>query len=128
MVAKREPSGYDTSMLIRFDSKAGRLTMFGDVAVHLLKMMGHSGTVPSAILAADIPAAVQRLEKALENPPPLPAKPKQAEGEKGDGDEDRESRVSLPQRAYPLLQLLRNAAAQKVDVMWEQEGPAPMRF
>ena len=128
VVAKREPSGYDTSMLIRFDSKAGRLTMFGDVAVHLLKMMGHSGTVPSAILAADIPAAVQRLEKALENPPPLPAKPKQAEGEKGDGDEDREPRVSLPQRAYPLLQLLRNAAAQKVDVMWEQEGPAPMRF
>jgi hypothetical protein len=36
--------------------------------------------------------------------------------------------VSLPQRAYPLLELLRNAAAQKVDVMWEQEGAAPMRF
>ena len=116
-------------MLIRFDSKAGRLTMFGDVAVHLLKMMGHSGTVPSAILAADLPAAIQRLEKALENPPPLPAKPKQAEGEKRDGDEDGEAApVSLPQRAYPLLQLLRNAAAQKVDVMWDREGSAPMRF
>lgn len=100
--------------------------MFGDVAVHLLKMMGHSGTVPSAILAADIPAAIERLEKALENPPPLPAKPK-AEGEKREAD-DGEPRVSLPQRAYPLLQLLRNAAAQKVDVMWEQEGPAPIRF
>lgn len=128
MVAKREPSGYDTSMLIQFDSKAGRLTMFGDIAVHLLKLMGHSGTVPSAILAADIPAAVQRLEKALENPPPLPAKPKQAEGDAGGGDEDGEAPVPLPQRAYPLLQLLRNAAAQKVDVMWQQEGPAPMRF
>ena len=28
-------------MLIRFDSKVGTLTMFGDVAVELLKMMGH---------------------------------------------------------------------------------------
>ena len=125
VVAKREPSGYDTPMLIQFDSKAGRLTMFGDIAVHLLKLMGHSGTVPSAILAADIPAAVQRLEKALENAPPLPAKPKQAEGDTGGGDEDGEAPVPLPQRAYPLLQLLRNAAAQKVDVMWQQEGPAP---
>jgi hypothetical protein len=114
-------------MLIRFDSKAGRITMFGDVAVHLLRMMGHSGTVPSAILAADIPAAIARLEKALENPPPLPPKPKPAEGEKGGGDEEQ-TPVSLAQRAYPLLQLLRDAAAQKVDVMWEQEGSAPIRF
>ena len=83
-------------MLIQFDSKAGRLTMFGDIAVHLLKLMGHSGTVPSAILAADIPAAVQRLEKALENAPPLPAKPKQAEGDTGGGDEDGEAPVRCP--------------------------------
>jgi hypothetical protein len=30
------------------------ITMFGEVAVRLLKMMGHSGTVPSAVLAEDI--------------------------------------------------------------------------
>ena len=113
-------------MLIRFDSKAGRLTMFGNVAVHLLKMMGHSGTVPSAILAADIPAAIERLEEALKNPPPLPAEPEPAQDTKREGEE--EPRVSLPQRAYPLLQLLRNAAAQKADVMWDKEGSAPMRF
>jgi hypothetical protein len=115
-------------MLIRFESKAGRLTMFGDVAVHLLKMMGHSGTVPGALLAADIPAAVERLEKAMENPPPLPDKPKPPAGEKRDGEEEHEAPVPLPQRAYPLLQLLRDAAAQKADVMWEYQGPAPMRF
>ena len=38
-------------MLIRFDSDVGGFTMFGDVAVRLLKMMGHSGTVPGALLA-----------------------------------------------------------------------------
>jgi hypothetical protein len=116
-------------MLIQFDSKAGRLTMFGDVAVHLLKMMGHSGTVPSAILAADIPSAIERLEKALENPPPIPVKPKDVgDSKRDDGDDDHETRVSLGQRAYPLLQLLKAAAQQKVDVLWEQQGASPVKF
>jgi hypothetical protein len=33
------------------------ITMFGDIALTLLKKMGHSANVPGAILAADIPAA-----------------------------------------------------------------------
>jgi hypothetical protein len=33
-------------MLVTFDSNVGGFTMFGDVALKLLKMMGHSGTVP----------------------------------------------------------------------------------
>jgi len=116
-------------MLITFDSKAGRVTMFGDVAVHLLKMMGHSGTVPSALLAADIPAALQRLEKSLEHPPPLPKKPEdETKDTADDGDEGREPPVSVNQRAFPLVQLLRAAAAQKADVLWAQEGAAPMKF
>lgn len=116
-------------MLVRFDSKVGRITMFGDVAVHLLKLMGHSGTVPGALLAADVPAALQRLEKALEQAPPLPPK---AKGEKTTNDlgdeEGEEPRVSLDQRAFPLVQLLKEAAAQKADVMWAQEGAKQLEF
>ena len=52
-------------MLVKFRSDAGDMTMFGDVAIELLKMMGHSGTVPSAMLAKDIPAAVDRLKHAV---------------------------------------------------------------
>jgi hypothetical protein len=41
-------------MLVTFTTEAyADITMFGDVAVALLKMMGHSGTVPSAIRAED---------------------------------------------------------------------------
>jgi hypothetical protein len=40
--------------------------MFGDVALHMLKLMGHSATVPGALLAEDISAALQRLEAAVE--------------------------------------------------------------
>ena len=53
-------------MLVTFHSNAwSTTTLFGDVAISLLKMAGHSGTVPSAMLAADIPAAVAKLTQAL---------------------------------------------------------------
>ncbi len=52
-------------MLVTFFCPAyANITMFGDVAVRLLKMMGHSGTVPSALLAENVPAALGRLEAA----------------------------------------------------------------
>ena len=40
--------------------------MFGYVALLLLKMMGHSGDVPGAILAIDVPATLARLKGAIE--------------------------------------------------------------
>jgi Domain of unknown function (DUF1840) len=53
-------------MLVTFHSKAwSGVTMFGDVAVTLLKMTGHSGTVPSVPRAGDIPAALARLKQEL---------------------------------------------------------------
>ena len=101
-------------MLVRFDSKAGTLTTFGDVAVKLLRMMGQSGSIPGAILARDIPAAVQRLRQGLgqlgEEPPP--------QNTKGEDDE----RVSLRNRAFPLIELLERAANTDADVIWEAEG------
>jgi hypothetical protein len=97
-------------MLVHFNSSVGEFTMHGPIAVQLLKMMGHSGTVPSAILAAEIPAAISRLREALKHapPPPIP------ENE----DEEREF-VPIARRAVPLLELLENAAKYGVDVMWE---------
>ena len=54
-------------MLVTFTTKAyADITMFGDVALSMLKMMGHSGTVPSAIRAADVPAALSRLKAAID--------------------------------------------------------------
>lgn len=99
-------------MLVKFDSDAGSLTMFGDVAVELLHMMGHSGTVPSALLAADIPAAVARLKAALAA---LPAPAAEA-GEAS----DQEPKVSLRLRAFPLIELFERAARQGADVLWDR--------
>ncbi|MEP6606140.1 MAG: DUF1840 domain-containing protein, partial [Nitrosospira sp.] len=54
-------------MLLTFKSDAyADITMFGDVAQQLLKMMGHSGTVPGAILAKDVPTVLDRLTRAID--------------------------------------------------------------
>ena len=103
-------------MLVRFDSKVGEFTMLGDDAKALLKMLGQSGTIPSAILAEDIPEALQRLEAALK------AAPAQLADPRPDEDEDDEEPVSLRQRAYPLLELLRNAADSNSNVMWDRSS------
>lgn len=96
-------------MLVTFTTKAyADITMFGDVALALLKMMGHSGTVPSAILAADVPEALSRLTAAIDA-----GKPPPATGEMDD------SPVSMTHRALPLIALLTAAAKEKCDVMWK---------
>lgn len=54
--------------------------MFGDVALAMLKMMGHSTAVPGAILAADMPAALIRLKAAIEaEQSPSPVEDKDAD-------------------------------------------------
>ena len=95
--------------------------MFGDVAVTLLKLMGHSGTVPSALLAADIPSALARLQQGLAAAD-AEVQGKQA-ARSGAEDADTEPPVGLRLRAYPLIQLLSAAARQGCDVMWEAGAP-----
>ena len=102
-------------MLIKFDSEAGSFTMNGDIAVQLLQAMGHSGTVPSAILAEDIPAALARLRAAIKSAPAATS----ASSDGNDRDK-REEPVSLRQRAYPLIDLLERAASKGAEVMWRK--------
>ena len=101
-------------MIITFTSSAyADITMFGDVALHMLKLMGHSATVPGALLAEDIPAALQRLEAAVEADKQSP-QPEQ--------EEDDEVAVSLSHRALPLIELLKAAAKEKCNVMWDSNN------
>ena len=103
-------------MLVRFKTTAAypAITMFGEIALKLLKMMGRRETVPSAIGAEDIPQALRSLrdgiaaaDAALEDQ--LPA----------DEEEGDERRVSLHNRALPLIELLEAAQKEGVAVMWE---------
>ena len=105
-------------MLVKFHSEAyADITMFGDIAVSLLKQMGLSGDVPGAIRPEDIPQALRRLESALARQAEA-AKGKPSEEERD--EEEQEPAVSLGHRALPLIELLRASAQADCDVMWER--------
>ena len=98
-------------MLVTFRTEAhAGITMFGDIAGLLLKKMGLSGTIPSAILAEDIPAVLDRLNNAIN------ADIDAETGNKAWGDQS----VSLQSRALPLIELLKAASEQHCNVMWEE--------
>lgn len=88
--------------------------MFGDVAVRLLNLMGHSGTIPGALLAEDIPEALNKLKAVVEID-------KTSESQQKTEEESEEEAVSLSLRAYPLIELLDAAAKENCDVMWDNK-------
>lgn len=98
-------------MLVTFTTKAyADITMFGDAALVMLKMMGHSGTVPSAIRAEDVPVALSRLIAAINAGKSLSSPV---------GKDADEPAVSIVHRALPLIALLTAAAKESCDVMWK---------
>lgn len=105
-------------MLVTFHSRAyADITLFGDVAQTLLKMMGHSATVPGALLAADIPTARARLQAALAAHDATP--PSDTRDEDAEENEEQEPPTPLSLRALPLLDLLDASARAGCDVMWD---------
>ena len=101
---------YCAAMLVTFKCKeAADITMFGDVAIKLIKIMGYTGDVPGAIAADEVRDALARLERAVET---------DRQAASADND-DEEVVVSLHQRALPLVEMLRLAAAGDSPVMWD---------
>ena len=97
-------------MLVTFTcEKYENVVFFGSVAMQFLHWMGHSGTVPGAILAKDVPEALARLKQAI-----LSEKEKPATLSR----DDEELEISLAHRALPLIALLQNAVKEKCNVMW----------
>jgi hypothetical protein len=102
-------------MLVKFTSTAtGSITMFGDIATQLIKMLGATGKVPGAMSAEDLPAAIAQLKTKL-------AQQASIDGEvKDDDDEDKSKQpISLSSRAVPLIDLLQRASDKQAPVMWE---------
>ncbi|KTC90888.1 DUF1840 domain-containing protein [Fluoribacter dumoffii] len=96
-------------MLITFHTDAYEdITYFADVAKRLLSLMGHSGTIPGAIKAENLPEALEKLQAGLK-------------GEKKgvEEDEDNEPVISLANRAVPLINLLQAAIKKDKDVLWD---------
>jgi len=98
-------------MIVTFSTKAyANITMMGDVAKDMLKIMGHSGTVPGAFQPQDLPTALSNLQQAVESSKAAEQNPK-----------DGEFKPGLSQRALPLINLITAAMEANADVMWESK-------
>lgn len=125
-------------MLVTFRSTATEsITLFGEHARVLLKLMGATGHIPGALGAEDVPAALSALEKAVERlktearaqaddkttrAPASSAMPPAGVGDtprQEDADEEQVPPVPIEMRAIPLIALLKRAAAAGAEVMWQ---------
>lgn len=109
-------------MPVTFHSKAyENITMVSKDAANLLDMMGHSGTIPSALAAEDIPGALERLRTALAaaqakgEAEPEPEDDSERDGPAG----QKKDTVGIALRAWPLVQMLEASLAAETAVMWE---------
>lgn len=96
-------------MLIRFRCETGSsVSMFETDAKHMLKLMNHSGTVPSAFRPESVEAALTAFLDNLKD-------------ETQDDNEENDDEVSVSIRAFPLTELLRYAVKKQEYVMWDYE-------
>ncbi|WGY46875.1 DUF1840 domain-containing protein [Vibrio sp. ABG19] len=106
-------------MLITFRCKAyANVTMFGSVGLQMIKMMGHSGTVPGAIGADDIPHALDLLKLAITAEK---KREDQNDSEQDDDDKRDDPPVSISHRALPLVDMLNAAISAECGIMWDSE-------
>ncbi len=77
-------------------------------AKQMIKMMGMSGTIPSAVDAKSLPVAIEALQQALSN--------------QAGSIDDADNNVNIDVRAQPLMQMLKNAELKSESVMWGYQG------
>lgn len=96
-------------MFVTFSSQAyEKISYFEIVAKQLLSLMGHSGAVPGAFKAEDVPQALSSLQQGLAE-----------QKDKHSFVDDDEAEISLAKRAVPLISLLHAAANNDCDVLWD---------
>ena len=99
--------------LVVFRSRAAsEIVMLPETAQRLLELMGKPMAERGVITLEQIDDAVTRLEKAVDKEKESGAPPA------SDNDSPHTRHVSLHQRAYPLLEMLRAARKRAVDVTW----------
>lgn len=107
--------------LVVFRSRAaGEIFMFAETARRLFEIIGRQESPRGVITADQVPEALQKLVAAVEEEKAqLKAASEDAELREKQGDGTVQPRpITLGQRAFPLIEMLREAQKKKVDVTW----------
>jgi len=99
-------------MMYKFKSKAtGDLIMTQPVGDRVLGLIGKAVSPQGIIEADQLPAAMRALEAAVAEESPKPAAD-------DDGDAPHGDRVSLRQRVWPMVEMMKRAAAEQQPITW----------
>lgn len=107
--------------LVVFRSKAaGEIFMFAETAQRIFDIIGKDNAERGVITADQVPAALARLQAAVdEEKQALKASDDEIEQSDRRGEDGVTARpITLGQRAFPLLEMLRAAQNKQVDVTW----------
>ena len=107
--------------LVVFRSKAaGEIFMFAETARRIFQIIGRQEAPRGVITAEQVPDALKKLVDAVdEEKEQLKAAKEEAELQDKQGDGTVQQRpITLGQRAFPLIEMLREAQKKKVDVTW----------
>jgi hypothetical protein len=108
--------------LVVFRSKAaGEIFMFAETARRLLQIVGKDDFERGVIRADELSEALDRLTAAVaQEKEELRGDPQRRELDErtGSSQGERVAPISLGQRAFPLIEMLRAAQRKKVDVTW----------
>jgi hypothetical protein len=98
-------------MLYKFKSQAaGDLIMTQPVGDRVLSLIGKAVTPQGIIEVDQLPAAMSALEAAVAAESPKP--------DAGDDGGSKVDRVSLRQRVWPMVEMMKRAAAQNEPITW----------
>ena len=102
--------------MITFQSDAsGDVMMFDEVAHHMMDIMGKEHTVRGVITVEQMPECIARLKAAIAEDRARARGEPQGEEEEQTGVS---ARVSLAQRALPLVELLERSLQREKPVLW----------
>ena len=105
-------------MIYKFKSKgAGDVVMLGPTGDRLLRAMGREPAAKGIIEVADMPAAIAAIEQAVAADDAARAQAEQEAQAEGKKLPPREG-VSLRQRAWPMVEMMKRSAAEKADIVW----------
>jgi len=108
--------------LVTFRSKAaGEIYMFRETAQRIFEILGRPAAEQGVITADQLGDAISRLNAAVDDEKEQikAAQQASASGAKAASDEPPGGRgITLSQRAFPLLEMLRAAQAKRADVTW----------
>ena len=103
-------------MIYRFKSKAdGDVIMMGPSGDTVLRIIGKEPARQGIIEARAIPAAMAALEQAIADEDD--ARREAGADAPGDGTGPGD-KISLRQRAWPLLEMMKRAQRENVDIVW----------